>query len=609
MRRSALRGVTVAAVATALVVGSPLAAQAATYPSDSTKPDLVSLLNGYDQYWTSTGKNDLHGTVNDPATLATNDRLTSWINQHATKAQQFTALQDAEYDNATNTAYDQSFTVSEGLGDALSKLFVQGRNDGDLPLVNALINSSNGTSGAYVGTGDAKAHYSYPRPYLPTDTAATLPAGDDTASCNPATVNASSLAANRTGKAWADAKGNLTITRVPAVTDTTHQFSPNDVVLDAGYGQKGICTGGSYPSGHTTTAYQAGITLATLVPELAPEILARASEAGNDRIVLGVHYPLDIMGGRIDGEAALAARWSDTQYRTEVLEPARAELTKYLEAKCGGTLADCIAAEKPYTDDPYGGQAMPGGTAQVVTDRASAAKVYRERMTYGFAKTGTAGLAPSVPTGASNLLLSTFPTLTDEQRTAVLAQTEIASGYPLDQSGTANGSWERLDLAAATSATVAVAADGTATVVSTGGDARVVPGVLTAPEGTSVEAGKPIALAGTGLPAGSTLQVVLRSDPVVVGTLTVGADGTATGSVTVPAGTTAGAHTLDLVDASGASVLVSPLAITVTAAPATGGTGTGTGTGTGSNGTGGTGTGTGSTGTVPAGVHLPVVSG
>ncbi|QKS12484.1 phosphatase PAP2 family protein [Curtobacterium sp. Csp1] len=597
MRRTALRGVTVATVATALVIGSPLVAQAATtYPSDSTPPNLISLLNGYDQYWTSTGTNNLHGTVDDGATLAKNDELTSWINQHATKAQQFTALQDAEYNNATNTAYDQSFTVSQGLGDVLGKLFVKGRLDGSLPLTNALINSSNGTSGAYVGTGAAKAHFSYPRPYLPSDPAATLPAGDDQVNCNPATVNASSLAANRTGKAWADAKGNLTITRVPATTDTTHEFSPNDVVLDAGYGQKGICTGGSYPSGHTTTAYQAGITLATLVPELAPEILARTSEAGNDRIVLGVHYPLDIMGGRIDGEAALATRWSDTQYRTQVLEPARAELVKYLEAQCGGTLASCIAAEKPYTDDPYGGQAMPGGTAQVVTDRASAVSVYHERLTYGFARTGVAGQAPSVPAGASNLLLTAFPTLTDAQRTAVLAQTEIDSGYPLDQTGSANGSWERLDLAAATSATVAIQADGSAKVLSTGGAVRVVTGVLTAPQGTTVRAGSAIALRGTGLAAGATLQVVLHSDPVTVGTLTVGADGTATGSVTIPAGTAAGSHTLDLVDASGASVLVSPLGITVTAAASGSGT------------TGGSGT-AGAAGTVPVGVHLPVVSG
>lgn len=594
MHRSALRGVTVAAVATALVVGSPLVATAAGYPSDSAKPDLVSLLDGYDQYWRSSGANDLHGTVLDAATLARNDQLTSWINQHATTAQQRKALQDAEYQNATNTAFDQSMTVSQGLGPTLEKIYVEGRNSGKLPLTSALVNSSTGTSGAFVSTGDAKAHYSYPRPYLPGTTTATLPAGDDQTGCAPATVNASSLAANRAGKPWASADGTLDITRVPAVTDTSHEFSPNDVVLDAGYGTVGICTGGSYPSGHTTTAYEAGITLATLVPELAPELLARASEAGNDRIVLGVHYPLDIMGGRIDGEGALAARWSDTQYRTEVLEPARKELVSYLEQQCGGTLADCIAHSTAYSDDPYGGAAIPGGTAQVVTDRASAAKVYRERMTYGFARTGTAGLAPSVPTGASNLLLTAFPTLTDAQRTSVLAQTEIASGYPLDQTGSANGSWERLDLAAATSATVAVATDGSVRVLSTGGAARVLTGVLTAPEGTSVRAGSSLALAGTGFTAGSSLRVVLHSAPVTVGTLTVAADGTVAGRVTIPAGTAPGAHTIDLVDASGASVLATPLAITVTPAAA-GGTGTG-----------GSGTGVVDPGT---GVHLPVVSG
>ena len=599
--RAMATGVTVAAIATSLVIGNPLVANAATYPSDSTPPDLVSLLSGYDTFWKSSGANDLHGTVVSGATLAQNDQLTSWINQNATAAQRFTALQDSEYNTATNSAYDQSFTVSQGLGSSLEKLFVQGRTDGSLPLTNALINSSNGTSGAYVGTGTAKAHFSYPRPYLPTDATATLPAGDDQVNCAPATVNASSLAGNRTGTAWADAKGNLTITRVAPQTDTTHEFSPNDVVLDPGYGTKGICTGGSFPSGHTTTAYQAGITLATLVPELAPEILARASENGNDRIVLGVHYPLDIMGGRMDGEAALAARWSDTQYRTDVLEPARKELVSYLEAKCGNTLAKCIAADEPYQNDPYGGKAIPGGTSQVVTDRASAVKVYRERMDYGFAKTGTTGLPASVPTGAENLLRSTFPTLTDAQRTAVLAQTEIASGDPLDQSGTANGSWERLDLAAATSATVTVAQDGTATVVSTGGTATVVSGILTAPNGTTVQAGSQLALAATGLTAGATYQVVLASDPTVVGTLTADANGAATGSVTIPAGTTAGAHTVDLVDASGVSAVVDPLAITVTAAPTTGGSG-------GNGGTTGSAGGTGSTGST-TGIHLPVVSG
>jgi membrane-associated phospholipid phosphatase len=485
------RGVVVTAVAAALVVGSPSLADAATYPSDTTPPDLVSLLSGYDALWTSSGTNNLHGTVDDAATLAKNDQLAVWINNNATPAEQFRALQDSEYQTADNTAYDQSETISDALGSVLGKLYVQGRNDGSLPLTSALINATNGTSGAYVSTGTAKAHFSYPRPYLPTSATATPVAGD-AAGCAPSLENASSLTAIRVGQPYADAQGNLDIKRVPDVTDTTKEFSSSNVALSAGYGTTGICTGGSFPSGHTTTAYQAGITLATLLPELAPEILARASEAGNDRIVLGVHYPIDIMGGRIDGEAALAARWSDTQYRTQVLEPARQELLSYLQSRTGESLDAAIAGETAYQSDPYGGKAMPGGTAQIVTDRSSAVKVYTERMTYGFGQAaGKAGQAASVPAGADNLLLTTFPTLTDAQRTSILAQTEIASGYPLDGTGTSAGSWERLNLAAATSATVHLAADGSVRVTSTGGTASLVsdPATPTAPSSTPAAAG------------------------------------------------------------------------------------------------------------------------
>jgi membrane-associated phospholipid phosphatase len=505
---------TATALGTALLVGAPLAANAAnaapapTFPSTTTPPDLISLLGGYDNLWTSSGTNNLHGTVKDAATLSLNDELAVWINNHASPAEQFKALQDSEYDNGG--AYDQSVTISDSLGSVLGPLYVKGRENGSLPLTSALINSQTGTSGAYVSTGAAKAHFSYPRPYLPTDPAKAPVAGDDPL-CLPTLENASSLLGIRTGKSYADATGNLAIKRVADVTDTTHEFSPNNVPLSAGYSTSGICKGGSYPSGHTTTAYQAGVTLATLLPELAPEILTRASEAGNDRIVLGVHYPLDIVGGRMDGEAALAARWSDTQYRTDVLEPARKELVSYLEAQCGGTLQDCIAKESSYSSDPYAGAAIPGGTAQIVTDRTSAVKVYQERLTYGFPKIGATNLAPSVPAGAENLLLTTFPTLTDAQRTAVLAQTEIASGFPLDQSGTAGGSWERLNLAAATSATVEVATDGTVTVTSTGGEANV---ILASTDPGTTDPATPAPSTGVDAPAPTAVQPHL---PVVSG--------------------------------------------------------------------------------------------
>lgn len=473
-RRTALRNVAITAFAASFLIATPLAANAATtYPSDTTAPDLVPLLSGYDQLWTSSGVNDLHGTVLDKKTLEQNDKLAVWINNNASSAQKFRALQDAEYQTADGTAYDQSVTVATGLGSKLSAIYVEGRNSGALPLTSALINSSNGTSGAYVGTSVAKATYSYPRPYLPTDPS-TAPVAGDPAGCAPAIVNASSLLTDRVEKSYTDAEGNLKIKRVADTVDTTHQFSSSDVTLSSGYNTTGICTGGSYPSGHTTTAYQAGITLATLLPELAPEILARASEAGNDRIVLGVHYPLDIVGGRIDGEAALAARWSDPAYVKGVLEPARKELVTYLEKKSHASIATVVKHQTAYRDNPYNGKSLPGGTAQIVTDRRSAVSVYTQRLTYGIAKTENAHLKASVPKGAENLLLTTFPSLSDAQRKAVLAQTELSSGNPLDLTAQGAGSWERLNLAAATSATVVVAHDGSVRVTSTGGQARAV---------------------------------------------------------------------------------------------------------------------------------------
>ncbi|HST81460.1 MAG TPA: phosphatase PAP2 family protein [Kineosporiaceae bacterium] len=465
---------TTAALAVAVPATANAAAPgvaAAPYPSDSAQPNLATVLGGYSAYWAPNGAGNLHGKVLNKKIAQRDDMLAVWINGNATKAQQFKALQDSTYQNDAGTQYDQSMTISTGLGSVLGPLYVRGRNSGALPLTSALINSTNGSSGAYLNVGTVKNGFSHPRPYLPSNANAAPVAGDE-AACAPSLINGSSLKSIRVGKSYATATGNLKIKRVPAVVDTTHKFSPNDVSLGAGYGAIGLCSGGSFPSGHGTTVYEAGFTLATLLPELAPEILARTSEVGNSRMVLGVHYPTDIMGGRMAGEAALAARWSDTKYRTEVLVPARTELVNFLKKGCAKTLAKCIAGQKAYTSNPYGGKKMPSGTAQVVTGRKSAVKVYRELMTYGYPRTGKK-LAASVPAGAANLLLTTFPTLTTAQRTSVLAQTQAASGYPLDRTGTKGKSWQRLNLAAAMSATVKHLAKGKVKVVSTGGKAKV----------------------------------------------------------------------------------------------------------------------------------------
>ncbi|MEO6922341.1 MAG: phosphatase PAP2 family protein, partial [Bryocella sp.] len=54
----------------------------------------------------------------------------------------------------------------------------------------------------------------------------------------------------------------------------------------------------SYPSGHTTYGYTGSMLLALLVPERYPQMVARGAEYGNDRIIMGAHYTMDVLGGR-----------------------------------------------------------------------------------------------------------------------------------------------------------------------------------------------------------------------------------------------------------------------------------------------------------------------
>ncbi len=54
----------------------------------------------------------------------------------------------------------------------------------------------------------------------------------------------------------------------------------------------------SYPSGHTTYGYTESVVLAILVPERYQQMITRAAEYGSNRIVVGAHYAMDVLGGR-----------------------------------------------------------------------------------------------------------------------------------------------------------------------------------------------------------------------------------------------------------------------------------------------------------------------
>ena len=58
---------------------------------------------------------------------------------------------------------------------------------------------------------------------------------------------------------------------------------------------------GSFPSGHAATSFAAATMLSFAFPALAPALLILAAAVAFSRVYVGVHYPLDIVGGAVLG--------------------------------------------------------------------------------------------------------------------------------------------------------------------------------------------------------------------------------------------------------------------------------------------------------------------
>jgi acid phosphatase (class A) len=55
----------------------------------------------------------------------------------------------------------------------------------------------------------------------------------------------------------------------------------------------------SYPSGHSITGYLEALTLAEIFPKRRAELMERANEFAQNRLVCGVHYRSDIVAGQV----------------------------------------------------------------------------------------------------------------------------------------------------------------------------------------------------------------------------------------------------------------------------------------------------------------------
>jgi PAP2 superfamily len=218
----------------------------------------------------------------------------------------------------------------------------------------------------------------------------------------------------------------------------------------------------SFPSGHTTYGYMGSLLLAVLAPDRYQEMVVRAAEYGNDRIIMGAHYAMDVLGGRTLATYDLAHLLADDPLymnrplknfamTTATSEPqvpatisdfsaavanARADLVKALEAACGAPVATCARQDTGRFNAPAMNEAF-----------------YASTQTYGLgiahAETAdkvedVAALAPE----AGYLLTVAFPKLSLEEANRILTETEGPGGGFLDD-GSAFGVYSRLNLYAA----------------------------------------------------------------------------------------------------------------------------------------------------------------
>ena len=227
----------------------------------------------------------------------------------------------------------------------------------------------------------------------------------------------------------------------------------------------------SYPSGHTTYGYTESLILALLVPERYQQMVARAAEYGNDRIVMGAHYAMDVLGGRtlslydvahllandpayvgrtLSNAAAPSGMGQGSGNDVTIADfpaavrAARADLKAILEAACGDTIARCAADDQSRFKDAAANETM-----------------YKATQTYGlpFVHATAAGAADvgKLAPEAGNLLTAAFPSLTLAEANDILTATLGPGGGFLDD-GSAFGIYSRINLYAAAGKAAALAA-------------------------------------------------------------------------------------------------------------------------------------------------------
>jgi hypothetical protein len=185
--------------------------------------------------------------------------------------------------------------------------------------------------------------------------------------------------------------------------------------------------------------------------------VVRAAEYANDRIIIGAHYAMDVLGGRTLAEYDLAQLLANKpgyvgakrhglviEDFPQALAEAQAGLARALASRCGDKGAACVQRDSSRFADPAKNRIF-----------------YNATQTYGlpviFTQTavGTEDVGKLAPE-AGYLLTAVFPYLSLVQADAILTATEGPGGGFLDN-GSAFGVYSRLDLYRASEQALAAA--------------------------------------------------------------------------------------------------------------------------------------------------------
>lgn len=206
----------------------------------------------------------------------------------------------------------------------------------------------------------------------------------------------------------------------------------------------------SFPSGHTTYGYTGALLLAMMVPERYQQMIARGAEYGNDRILMGAHYAMDVLGGRtvalydmahlLANDPAYVGRsprgGASVKDFQAALKAARTDVRSAIQTGCGSSIAACAKDDIGRFNNPAANEALIASTQTY-----SLPVVYPQN---AGALEDVTKLAPE----AGYLLITAFPSLTLEQADRILTETEGPGGGFLDD-GSSFGIYSRLNLYAA----------------------------------------------------------------------------------------------------------------------------------------------------------------